>query len=159
MSTSPTPPSNTSDRELVLTRVVNAPRELAFRAWSAPEHISRWWGPRGFSTTTHEMRFAVGGVWRNTMHGPDGRDYKNRVVYTQIVAPERIAYDHDDDGSGDSPPFHVTVTFDDLGARTRVTLRIVFDSIKQHDETVKFGAVEGGQQTLGRLEEFLAAST
>jgi uncharacterized protein YndB with AHSA1/START domain len=81
----------TTDREIVTTRVFDAPREMVFDAWTDPKHIGQWWGPIGFTTTTHEMDVRPGGVWRFTMHGPDGRDYKNRIVYTEIVRPERLA--------------------------------------------------------------------
>ena len=92
-----------ADRELVLSRLLNAPRTLVFDTWSDPAHVSQWWGPVGFTTTTHEMAFKVGGRWRFTMHGPDGTDYPNIIVYTEIVRPERICYDHGDDESAENP--------------------------------------------------------
>ena len=91
--------SSTADREMVLTRLIDAPRELVFAAWTDVKHVSQWWGPRGFTTTTHAREFRVGGVWRFTMHGPDGTDYANRITYTEIVKPERPAYDHGDEGN------------------------------------------------------------
>ena len=77
----------TTDREIIVTRVYDAPRELVFDAFTDPKHLSQWWGPRGFTTTTHSMDFRVGGEWRYTMHGPDGTDYKNLMVYHEINRP------------------------------------------------------------------------
>lgn len=144
-----------SDREIVLTRVLNAPRELVFRAWSSPEHLARWWGPDGFTTTTYEMQFEPGGVWRYMMHGPDGTDYPNKVAYREIVEPEKIIYDHSDDGTG---PIHfqVTATFASEGTQTRLTMRLVFPTAEARDYVVReYGAIEGGRQTLARLAAYV----
>src|SRR5438128_2174228 len=116
-------PSTTADREIVATRVFDAPRDFVFSLWTEPKHIERWWGPRGFTTTTYEMDFRPGGVWRHVMHGPDGRDYPNKVVYREIVRPERIVYSH---VSG--PPFESTVTFREENGQTRVRVRMLFES-------------------------------
>jgi uncharacterized protein YndB with AHSA1/START domain len=78
--------------------VFDAPRELVFSAFTDPEHLSQWWGPNGFTTTTHAFEFRPGGVWRFVMHGPDGPDYQNRITYDEFVPPERIVYRH---GAGD----------------------------------------------------------
>lgn len=120
--------------------------------WIDPKHIAHWWGPNGFTITIHEMDVRPGGVWRFVMHGPDGRDYQNKIVYVEIVKPERLVYDH---VSG--PTFHVTVTFAEQGDKTEVTVRMLFDTAAQRDKVAKeFGAVEGLRQTLGRLAEYLA---
>jgi uncharacterized protein YndB with AHSA1/START domain len=148
--------ASSPDREIVIERIVNAPRELVWRAWTEPDQIAKWWGPNGFTTTIHEMHVRVGGAWRFIMHGPDGTDYPNRIVYREIVKPERLVYDHDDDGDG-KHSFHSTVTFVATGDRTRVTLRVVFPTADARAAAVKFGAVEGGEQTLARLEQHLAA--
>jgi uncharacterized protein YndB with AHSA1/START domain len=147
--------SNDPDREIVIERIVNAPRELVWRAWTEADQIAKWWGPNGFTTTIHEMHVRVGGVWRFIMHGPDGTDYPNRIAYREIVKPERLVYDHSDDKGDDH--FLATVTFAVMGNRTKVTLRAVFDTAQARAAKVKFGAVEGGQQTLARLEQHLAA--
>ncbi|MGQ0484766.1 MAG: SRPBCC family protein [Hyphomicrobiales bacterium] len=143
-----------SDREIIMTRLLDAPRELVFRAFTDPDNIGKWWGPNGFSTTTHAMDVRVGGVWRFTMHGPDGTDYPNRVVYTEIRKPERIAYDH---YAGDEglPHFKAVVTLDAEGAKTKVTLRLIAATAERRDGFVAFGAVEGGLQTLSRLAAYL----
>jgi uncharacterized protein YndB with AHSA1/START domain len=134
------------------TRVFDAPRELVFKVWTEPEHVAQWWGPNGFTNTIHEMDVRPGGVWRFVMHGPDGVDYQNKIVFLEIVKPERLVYSH---VSG--PRFQMTVTFDEQGGRTKLTMRMVFETAAEHDTAVKtFGAVEGAKQTLGRLEEYLA---
>ena len=86
--------ADTSDREIVVTRVFDAPRALVFKAWTDPKHLAHWWGLNGFSITTYEMDFKPGGVWRFVMHGPDGRDYQNKNVYVEIAEPERLVYRH-----------------------------------------------------------------
>lgn len=145
-------PSNTSDREIVVMRVFDSPRALVFKAWTDPKHLAHWWGPNGFSITTYEMEFKPGGVWRFVMHGPDGRDYQNKIVYVEIAEPERLVYMHVSE-----PQFKMTVTFADDGGQTRLTARMVFESAAIRDRTVKaFGAVEGLKQTLGRLAEHVA---
>lgn len=145
--------ATSSDRELVMTRVLSAPRELVFKAWTDPKHIAQWWGPRGFTTTTHEMNVKPGGVWRFIMHGPDGVDYPNRIVYFEVVKPERLVYVHGADEENDPEKFHVTITFDEQGDRTRITMRSLFASAAQFENVKKMGAVEGGKQTLDRLAE------
>src|SRR3984957_5256437 len=84
----------TSDRELIFTRLFDAPRELVFEAWTDPNPPPHWWGPNGFTTTVHELDLRTGGTWRLTMRGPDGRDYKNRLVFLEVVRPERLVYKH-----------------------------------------------------------------
>jgi uncharacterized protein YndB with AHSA1/START domain len=148
--------ATTSDREIVITRVFDAPRELVFEAWTDPEQVVQWWGPHGFTTTIHEMDVRPGGVWLFTMHGPDGTDYGNRVVFVEVVKPERLVYDHGPEGQSNIKPFYVTVTFDDEDGKTHLTLRMVFESAAERDRAVEFGALEGGKQTLERLAQHLA---
>jgi uncharacterized protein YndB with AHSA1/START domain len=141
------------ERELFFTRLLNAPRELVFEAWTKPEHVAQWWGPSGFSTTTHEMRVETGGVWRFLMHGPDGIDYPNRVTFTDVEPPARIAYDHGDDNH--PRHFRVLATFADEGRKTRLTMRMMFDSVEACQAVKRYGAVEGARQTLARLQEYV----
>ena len=144
-----------SDREIVATRTYDAPRELVFRMWIDPRHVARWWGPNGFTTTIHEMDVRPGGVWRFVMHGPDGRDYRNKIVYVEVETPSRIVYDH---VSG--PQFRTTATFAERGGRTEVTVRMEFKTAAERDKTAReFGAVEGLSQTLGRLGGQLGNAT
>jgi uncharacterized protein YndB with AHSA1/START domain len=145
----------TSDREITVTRVFDAPREMVFEAWTDPEQVVQWWGPFGFTTTIHEMDVRPGGVWRFVMHGPDGTDYNNHVVFEEVVRPERLVYRHGGGEENDVKEFHVTVTFDEDDDKTRLTLRLVAESPAERDRMVEFGALEGGQQTLERLAEYL----
>lgn len=144
------------NRELINTRFFKAPRELVFEAWSKPEHVARWFGPNGFTLTTHQMEFRPGGMWQYIMHGPDGTDYDNRVVYEEISRPERIVYTHGHDKDNDPEAFHVTVTFAEEDGGTRLTMRLVMATAEQREASVKFGAIEGGKQTLSRLDAYLA---
>src|SRR5687768_13213924 len=129
------------DRELVIERVFEAPRDLVFAVWTNPKHISNWWGPRGFTTTTYEHDLRPGGRWRFTMHGPDGTDHPNRVDFLEVVKNERLHYDHGDDGAG-QVQFQATVTFTDEGKGTRVRMRMVVASAEAKAGFIKFGAVE-----------------
>jgi len=146
-------------REILLTREFDATHDLVFDAWTEPEKIGKWWGPKGFTTTTFEMDFQEGGVWRFIMHGPDGTDYPNRIVYTEIVKPERLVYEH---GEAEDKPadFKVTAKFEDLGdSKTRLTMRTIFPTAEARNNATEFGAIEGGNQTLERLTEYLAETS
>jgi uncharacterized protein YndB with AHSA1/START domain len=150
---------STAEREIVISREFNAPRQLAWEAMTEPQHVVNWWGPRGFSTTIEEMDCRVGGAWKHVMRGPDGAKYPNKSVFKEIVSPERIVFSHGgghEHGPGAS--FVATWTFEALAdSKTRVTGRMVFSSADERDFVVKeFGAIEGGKQTLERLGEFLA---
>ena len=85
------------DREIIATRIFNAPRSLVFEMWTDQKHIEQWWGPTGFTTTTYRHEVKPGGVWRFVMHGPDGRDYQNKITFVEVVAPERLVYRHGGD--------------------------------------------------------------
>ncbi len=143
---------NSGDREIVCTRVYDAPVELVWKAWTRPESITNWWGPIGFKTITTEMDVRPGGVWRHVMHGPDGREYPNEILYVEVVKHERMVYDHV------SPPaFRTTATFAAQGNKTEVSMRMVFESAALRDKVAKeHGAVEGLQQTMARLVDELA---
>jgi uncharacterized protein YndB with AHSA1/START domain len=148
----------TSDRELVFSRVFDAPRGLVFKAWTDPQHVAQWFGPNGFTTTIHEMDVRPGGAWRFIMHGPDGVDYDNRIVFVEVVEPERLVYIH---GSGqeDDQGFEVTVTFADENAKTRLTMRQLYATAAAREYVAReYHAVEMGNQTLDRLAEHLAAT-
>lgn len=140
-------------RSIIGSRVFDAPRDLVFAAFTDPQHLSQWWGPDGFTTTTHSFDFRPGGVWRFVMHGPDRRDYQNRVTYDEIVQPERIIYRHG--GGDDVKPvqFNQTLTFEDLGnGRTRLTWHGTFPSAEERARVIKeYGADKGLAQTMARL--------
>jgi uncharacterized protein YndB with AHSA1/START domain len=149
-----------ADREIVVTRLIDAPRELVFDAFTHPAHVSRWWGPHGFTTTTQSMDVRPGGAWTFVMHGPDGTDYDNRIVYEDVVRPERLIYRHEGE-AGDKPVrFRTTVTFVAEGRRTRITLRAVFATAAERAHVArKHGAVEGAQQTVARLADYVERRT
>ena len=142
------------DREIVVSRVLNAPRERVWKAFTTPEALAHWWGPTGFSITTDSFEFKEGGVWTFIMHGPDGRDYPNWIRFVRLVEPSRMEHDHG--GDGDRVVFKASITLDDLDGRTRVTLHSTFMTKEERDLVVKeYGAVEGGKQTLARLDAYM----
>ena len=144
-------------RSIIGTRVFDAPRELVWTAWTDPKHLAQWWGPNGFSTTTSAFDMRPGGVWRFVMHGPDGRDYQNRITFDEIVRPERIVYRHSGGEDVEPVQFTQTVTFEDVGGKTRLTWRGVFPSAAERERVIKeYGADKGLVQTLSRLGEYLA---
>ena len=150
----------TDPRSIIGIREFDVPRELVFAAWTDPKHLSRWWGPNGFTTTTSSFDFKPGGVWRFVMHGPDGRDYQNRVTFMEIVPPERIVYRHGGGDDVEPVQFQQTVIFEDLGGRTRLTWRGVFPSAAERDHVIKeYHADKGLTQTMARLAEFVAAQS
>jgi uncharacterized protein YndB with AHSA1/START domain len=148
----------TPDREIVISRVFDAPRELVWNAWTDPKQIVRWWGPRGFTTTIYEMDVRPDGTWRYTMHGPDGTNYPGECVFLEVVKYERIVFSHG--GGKEGGPrtnFRSTWTFDAEDDQTKVTIRMVFNSPEAREFVVKeHRAIEGGNQTLQRLGEFMA---
>jgi uncharacterized protein YndB with AHSA1/START domain len=149
-------PSDTSDREFVVTRLIEGPRPLVFEAYTDPEHLAQWWGPNGFTTTTRAFEFRPGGVWDFVMHAPDGTDYSNWIEWREIEPPERLVFLHGD-RPDDSQAFVSTVTLVERGGATEVTMRAVFKTKAQRDEVVeRYGAIEGGRQTLGRLALYVA---
>jgi uncharacterized protein YndB with AHSA1/START domain len=148
----------TAGREIVISCVFDAPREVVWNAWTDPQQVVNWWGPRGFTTTIHEMDVQPGGVWSHTMHGPDGTDYPNKSVFVEVMKPERIVYSHGGGRAGGTAAhFESTWTFEAQGDKTNLTIQMVFPTAEARDRVVKeFGAIEGGKQTLERLAEHLA---
>ena len=142
-------------------RDLDAPRNLVFSVWTDPKHLAQWWGPNGFSVTTRAFDMRVGGVWRFVMHGPDGRDYENRITFDEILKPERIRYHHGGGDDVEPVQFRTTVTFEELGGdRTRLTLHAVFPSAAERARVIKeYGADKGAAQTLSRLADYLATLT
>ncbi len=146
-----------TEREIAISRLLDAPRELVYRVWTEPEHIAQWWGPNGFTTTILHMDVRPGGEWKFIMHGPDGTDYNDVIVFTDVTPPERLTYEHSDwEGS---MHFSSETTFEEQpDGKTLVTMRSVFESaevLRQMIEQV--GAVEGGNQTLDRMVAYVAA--
>lgn len=131
------PSLGVTDRDLVLTRVIDAPRPLVFKAWTDPDQIARWWGPKGFVTIEYEMNIRPGGAYRFTMRSPEGTDHRKRGVYREIVEPERIVFTFawvDPDGRLGHETL-ITVTFEEAGAKTKLTLRQgVFETVAWCDD-------------------------
>ena len=149
--------SATADREIVISRVIGAPRELVFEAFTEVRHLSRWWGPEGFTTTTRAFEFGVGGVWDFVMHGPDGTDYQEWITWTEIAPPARIAMLHGE-ARDDPNAFESVLTFEPVDGGTRVVMRTVFPTKALRDEAVEtYHAIEGGEQTLGHLAAYAEA--
>ncbi|MEZ5088944.1 MAG: SRPBCC family protein [Micropruina sp.] len=143
------------DREIVVSRIIGAPRDLVFEAFTEVRHLSQWWGPAGFTTTTRSFEFAVGGEWIFTMRGPDETIYAEWITWTEIVPPERIAMRHGEHRD-DPNAFDSFLTFEALDHSTRVELRTVFPTKQQRDEAAeKYHAIEGGRQTLANLDAYL----
>jgi uncharacterized protein YndB with AHSA1/START domain len=143
---------------MVGVREYAAPRELVFEVWTDPKHLSQWWGPDGFTTTTSAFDMRPGGLWRFVMHGPDGRDYENRITFDEIVSPEFIRYHHGGGDDVEPVQFHTTVTFEVLGPKsTRLTWRAEFPSAIERDRVIKdYGADKGLTQTMARLADYVA---
>ena len=149
-----------AEREIVLSRVFDAPRKMVWEAWTDPEQVAKWWGPKGFSTTIEEMDVRPGGVWRQVMHGPDGTDYPNESVFVDVVQYERLVYTLTGGREGGAPvKMEKITTFEEVSGGTRVTMRAVFDSVEARDQNVRdYGSIEGGKQTLERLADYLTHS-
>lgn len=147
------------EREIVIVRVLDAPWELVFDAWTSPEHLPHWFGPKGFTLTTHEIDVRVGGRWRFLFQGPDGKTYDNRMVFLEVKRPELLVFDHGTDRDDDPAKFRVTITFDaQSNGKTVVTLRQLHPTKELRDQKVAFGAVEYGFQTLDKLAAHLLAT-
>jgi uncharacterized protein YndB with AHSA1/START domain len=150
--------SNSTDREIVITRVVDAPRELVWQAMTDPQQVIHWWGPKGFTTTIQEMDVRPGGTWKQVMHGPDGTDYPNEHTFKEVAKPSRLVYSHAGGKKG-APRVQseATWTFDPVESdKTKVTIHMVFPTAAERDDVIKtYNAVEGAKQTLQRLSEHL----
>src|SRR3982074_1015468 len=145
----------TADREIVISRAINARPELVLEAFSEVRPLSRWWGPEGFTTPPRAFEFRVGGEWDFVMHGPDGTDYQEWISWSEIVPPEGSALLHGE-SRGDPNAFHAILTLAPDGAATRIEMRTVFPTKELRDEAVeKYHAIEGGQQTLSNLAAYV----
>jgi uncharacterized protein YndB with AHSA1/START domain len=148
---------DTDPCSIIGSRLLDAPRELVFSVFTDPRHLAQWWGPNGFTTTTHSFDFRPGGEWRFVMHGPDGRNYQNRITYEEIIRPERIAYRHGGGDDVEPVQFRQTLTFEDLGNRTRLTWHGQFPSAEERARVIKiYNADKGLSQTMARLVDYVA---
>ena len=142
-----------SDREMVFTRIFDAPRELVWEAYTDPRQVVQWWGPKGFTNTFYEMDVRPGGLWRLTMHGPDGVNYPNRIEFIEVSKPARLVYHHGDEVNPHM--FHVTTNFIAEGPRTKIVSHMRFRTAAECAAT-KGHAVDGHSSTMDRLGEQLA---
>jgi uncharacterized protein YndB with AHSA1/START domain len=137
-----------------LTRVYDAPLQAVWEAWTNPEEVQHWWGPRGFTLTTHSHDLRTGGNWHYTMHGPDGTDYENTTQYLEVVPGQRMVYDHG--GHKDRPPlFRVTALFTERNGRTQLDMSMTFATPEVAEQTRGFIRKAGGDGTWDRLAEYL----
>lgn len=142
------------NNEISITRIYDAPVKLVWDAWTDPKKVAKWWGPRGFTLTTHSKDLRVGGHWAYTMHGPDGTNYENKTIYHEVVEFSRLVYDHG--GNDDRPPlFRVTAVFTDLKGKTKLEMTMAFATGEVAKEMKKFIKAAGGESTWDRLAEFL----
>ena len=140
------------EREIVIACIFDAPRDLVFEAWTKEEHLSKWWGPEGFTTTFRKFEMRPGGTWEFIMHGPDGVDYPNTNVFVEVARPERIVIRHEV-----FPHFLATATFEELDGKTKLTYSSVFEENAATFDKVKIYAIPGAEQTMDRLEKLLAS--
>jgi uncharacterized protein YndB with AHSA1/START domain len=146
--------STASDQEIVSARLISAPRELVFRAFSDPEHLAQWWGPKGFTNTFHEFELRPGGPWRFVMHAPDGAQYRNESDFVEVVRPERIVFDHLEPVH----QFRMTMTFEEEAGKTRLTWRMRFESAEEYARMKGF-IPAANEENFDRLEAHLATMT
>ncbi len=145
-----------TDREIVMTRVFDAPRNLVFDAFSKPELLKRWFGPRGWSLVVCEVDFKVGGKWRFVLRGPDGREMGMRGLYREIAPPERTVHlETFDDYPGESI---VTAVFVEQNGKTTMTATVLYESQQVRDAVIKSGMEHGAAECYDKLAEYLASA-
>lgn len=159
----PSVSTNMADRELVIERIFDAPRELVFKAFAEPERLARWWGPKGWTLPVCKMDFRPGGVWHYCMRGPEGGESWGKAVYREIVEPERIVYtdafaDADGNPIEGMPEMLITVEFAEHEGKTKLTSRTRFASVADLEATLAMGVVQGITETWDRLAEHLASA-
>jgi uncharacterized protein YndB with AHSA1/START domain len=142
-----------SDREIVMTRIFDAPRDLVFEAYSLCEHLSQWWGPRKYEIASCDVDFRPGGAWR-IVHRAPGEEHGFRGEFREIVPPERIVWTFEWEGL----PGHIsvdTITFEEHDGKTTATATSVFDTVEDRDGMLQSGMESGAAETWDRLEEYL----
>ncbi len=145
--------NDTADRELALSRLLDAPVDLVWEVWTDPEHIKNWWGPDGFTNTIDLMEIKTGGRWHLTMHGPDGVDYINKSVFREIIPLKKIVYQHIS-----SPAFVSTIELEAQGDKTLLKWHMLFDTKDEFERVVRtFKADEGLKQNVEKLGRYLQA--
>jgi uncharacterized protein YndB with AHSA1/START domain len=147
--------SNTADREIRISRLLDAPVELVWKVWTDPGHIKNWWGPDGFTNTISKMDVTPGGEWNLVMHGPDGTDYKNKSLFSEVVPFRKLVYRHIS-----APLFTAIIRFEEEGNKTRMEWQMIFESREEFIRTVKtFKADEGMKQNVEKLSGYLTKLT
>lgn len=147
-------PARPKDREIVVSRVIDAPREIVFAAFTEREHVERWWVPSG--TTTHEWNAEPGGIWRYSMPDRDGALNPFKVTFIEITKPDRLVYDYESDVQGAPEPVRTNVTFEEENGKTKVTLQLQFGTAAEREKAVKYGGIVGAMQALEDLADYLA---
>lgn len=147
----------TADRELIISRTIDAPRELVFEVWTKPEHLINWWGPNGFTHTFQEVNIRPGGKWKFIMHGPDGRNYPNEVMFHKVDFPSKLEYSHSDPENPDGINFTTTVTFEEVeNKKTKLTMRALFPSKEALEYVVReYGAKKGAEEHIAKLMTYV----
>jgi uncharacterized protein YndB with AHSA1/START domain len=143
-----------SDREILMTREFDAPRDLVFEAHTSCEHMSRWWGPRKYEFDSCEIDFRPGGKWRIVHRGPDDERYGFRGEYREIDRPERIVWTFEFEGFAGNVSVE-TLTLEERDGRTTMTARSVYDTVEARDAMINSGMEEGARETMERLDEYL----
>ena len=148
--------NTTADREIVVTRLFDAPPEIVFAAFTEREHVEKWWVPSG--TTIHEWNPKPGGLWRYSMPGPDGAQIPFKITFIEIAKPTKLVYDYGTDADNAPDPVRTNVTFEEQNGKTRVTLQLVFATAAAYAEAVTYGAAGGAQLALKSLSDYLSRS-
>lgn len=144
---------STADREILVTRVIDAPRELVFEAFTEQKHAENWWIPNG---TTREWNAKPGGLWRYSQPGPGGTEYAFRIKFIEFEKPRRFVYEFGNDTEDAPDPVRTTVTFEDQDGKTRVTLHLMFASAAEREQSMKYGADKGASLALDNLANYVA---
>lgn len=146
--------SKDKSKELKISRLYDAPLQSVWDAWTDPEQVAQWWGPRGFTLTTHSKDLRPGGTWVYTMHGPDGTDYPNATYYHEVRERELLVYDHGA-SEGKPPLFRVSVSFKASGKQTEMEMTMTLPTPEAAEEIRKLVKRAGGESTWDRLAEYL----
>lgn len=146
--------NTTADREIVVTRLIDAPRKLVFAAFTEREHIEQWWAPKG--ATTHEMDVRPGGIWRYSQPARDGSINSFKIKFIELDEPARLVYDYGTDAESAPEPVRTIVTFEEQDGKTKVTLQLLFVTAADRKQAVKYGGIVGAMQALENLADYLA---
>ena len=152
-------PTPSEANAIRIIRLYDAPVAMVWDAFADSAQAAQWWGPRGFTLTTHSKDLRPGGRWDYTMHGPDGTDYPNFARYLEVEPHARIVYDHGATSADTAPMFRVTALFRDLGNRTELDMTMTLPTADAAQQTRVFIKAAGGNGTWDRLAEYLATAT